>query len=61
MAEFLLKVFWAELDENPLGDVALWGNASPVFISQAEEQRLRASGIDPWTGEPSANFGMFGD
>jgi hypothetical protein len=61
MAEFLLKVFRAELDENPLSDVALWGNASPVFISQAEEQRLRASGIDPWTGEPSANFGMFGD
>lgn len=61
MAEFLLKLFRAELDKNPLGDVALWDNASPLFISDAEEQRLRDSGVDPWTGEPGTDFAMFGD
>lgn len=61
MVEFLLKVFRAELDENPMSDLALWGNASPVFINRADEERLWASGIDPWTGEPDPYAGMFGD
>ncbi|MET9146382.1 MULTISPECIES: SMI1/KNR4 family protein [unclassified Streptomyces] len=61
MAEFLCCVFRAEFDRCPLGDLSLWGAASPRFLHRDEQQRLRDSGIDPWTGEPDPYAGMFGD
>ncbi|MEH0546952.1 SMI1/KNR4 family protein [Streptomyces sp. B21-105] len=61
MLEFLCRLFRAEFDECPVGDLTLWGNASPRFLHRDEEQRLRASGLDPWTGEPDPYAGMFGD
>ncbi|MGW5634965.1 SMI1/KNR4 family protein [Streptomyces sp. NPDC003832] len=61
MAEFLCRVFRAEFDRCPLGDLSLWGNGSPRFLHRDEEKRLRDSGIDPWTGEADPFAGMFGD
>ncbi|MGW9136522.1 SMI1/KNR4 family protein [Streptomyces sp. NPDC055681] len=61
VVEFLCRVLEAEFDECPLGGLTLWGNASPRFLHRDEEQRLRASGLDPWTGEPDPYAGMFGD
>ncbi|WP_393072265.1 SMI1/KNR4 family protein [Streptomyces sp. LN704] len=61
MAEFLCHVFRAEFDRCPLGDLSLWGAASPRFLHRDEQQRLRDSGIDPWTGEADPFAGMFGD
>ncbi|MCZ4121671.1 SMI1/KNR4 family protein [Streptomyces sp. H39-S7] len=52
MADFLLRMFRAEFDECPLGDLSLWGEADPQFLHTNEEKRLRAAGLDPWTGEP---------
>ncbi|NED16684.1 hypothetical protein G3I31_00555 [Streptomyces sp. SID9913] len=60
MVEFLVTIFLADFDECPLGDLRLWGNASPKFLHWPEEQRLRAAGLDPWTGEPDPCAGMFG-
>ncbi|WP_327181245.1 SMI1/KNR4 family protein [Streptomyces sp. NBC_01334] len=61
VVEFLHRVLDAEFDECPLGGLTLWGNAAPRFLHRDEEQRLRASGLDPWTGEPDPYAGMFGD
>ncbi|MGW1185710.1 SMI1/KNR4 family protein [Streptomyces drozdowiczii] len=61
IVEFLGRIFMAEFDECPLGGLELWGNAAPVFLHHAEEERLRSSGLDPWTGEPDPYAGMFGD
>ncbi|MEV1065862.1 SMI1/KNR4 family protein [Streptomyces sp. NPDC050263] len=60
LVEFLCRVLGAEFDECPLGGLTLWGNASPRFLHHDEEQRLSASGLDPWTGEPDPFAGMFG-
>jgi hypothetical protein len=61
MVEFLCGVFLGSFDECPLGDLSLWQNGAPHFLHREEEQRLRASGLDPWTGEPNPFAGMFGD
>ncbi|OQR61261.1 hypothetical protein B6E66_25505 [Streptomyces maremycinicus] len=61
VVEFLHRVLGAEFDECPLGGLTLWGNESPRFLHRDEEQLLRASGLDPWTGEPDPFAGMFGD
>lgn len=61
MTEFLCRLFRAEFDACPLGDLSLWGTASPRFLHRDEERRLRATGIDPWSGDPDPYAGMFGD
>lgn len=61
MTEFLCRVFRAEFDRCPLGDLSLWGAASPRFLHREEQQRLRDLGIDPWTGDADPFAGMFGD
>ncbi|MEV1065864.1 SMI1/KNR4 family protein [Streptomyces sp. NPDC050263] len=61
MVEFVCRLFRAEFDECPLGDVSLWGIGSARFLHKEEEQRLRKAGISPWTGEPDPYAGMFGD
>ncbi|MFI7869793.1 SMI1/KNR4 family protein [Streptomyces salinarius] len=61
MAEFLCHVFRAEFDRCPLGDLSLWDATSPRFLHRDEQQRLRGSGINPWTGEADPYAGMFGD
>lgn len=61
MLEFLCRLFRTEFEECPLGDVSLWGVGSPIFLHKKEEQRLRAAGISPWTGEPDPYAGMFGE
>ncbi|MGW2911258.1 SMI1/KNR4 family protein [Streptomyces asoensis] len=61
VVEFLHRVLDAQFDDCPLGGLTLWGNGAPIFLHRDEEQRLRASGLDPWTGEPDPFAGMFGD
>ncbi|MGW2265523.1 SMI1/KNR4 family protein [Streptomyces sp. SCA2-2] len=55
---FLLGLFHAELDKDPLSDSGLWDKPSPRFISEKAEGRMRAEGIDPWTGEPDPLAGI---
>ncbi|MHC5704597.1 hypothetical protein OTC26_024580 [Streptomyces tirandamycinicus] len=58
MVEFLLKVFRADFPECPISDLSLWGNSAPRFLHMQEEQRIRDTGIDPWTGEPDPWAGV---
>ncbi|MFH9426446.1 SMI1/KNR4 family protein [Streptomyces sp. NPDC017529] len=51
MAEFLVKMFRAEFAECPLSGTDLWGESHITFLCRREEKRLRAQGINPWTGE----------
>ncbi|GAB3180030.1 hypothetical protein GCM10027162_33270 [Streptomyces incanus] len=60
-ADFLCRAFRAEFDRCPLGDLSLWGAASPRFLHRDEQQRLRDPGINPWTAELDPHAGMFGD
>ncbi|MFE2276910.1 SMI1/KNR4 family protein [Streptomyces sp. NPDC059454] len=60
MIEFLVRIFRAEFDECPLGAVTLWGSSAPTFLHAREQARLRAVGLDPWTGEVDPYAGMFG-
>lgn len=52
MVEFLLKVIRAEFDRCPFSEIVVWGDRSPRFLHEREEERLFDTGIDPWTGEP---------
>ncbi|WP_445045449.1 SMI1/KNR4 family protein [Streptomyces sp. SAS_272] len=61
MVEFLCRVFRAEFDECPLGALTLWAGLSPKFLHVNEERRLRAAGLDPWSGEADPFAGMFGE
>ena len=61
MAEFLSRMLRADLDENPLGDLALWGVQPATFLNEREEQRRLKQGLDPWTGEPDPYAGMYDD
>ncbi|MGW5114063.1 SMI1/KNR4 family protein [Streptomyces noursei] len=61
MTEFLRRLFHGEFDECPLSDDTLWGNASPKFLNYREIERLRESGVDPWTGEPDPYADMMFD
>lgn len=58
MTEFLRRLFIKGFDECPLSDASLWGKRTPRFLHWREEQRLRESGVDPYTGEPDPYFGM---
>ncbi|MFD4303141.1 SMI1/KNR4 family protein [Streptomyces albidoflavus] len=58
MTGFLLGLFNAELDKHPLSDSSLWDKPNPRFISEKSEGRMRAEGIDPWTGEPDPLAGI---
>ncbi|MEU9335696.1 SMI1/KNR4 family protein [Streptomyces sp. NPDC048290] len=61
MTGFLTGMFLREFASSPLSDATLWGHLEPRFISLAEEERLLAAGIDPWTGEPDPYAGMVFD
>ncbi|MFE2561204.1 hypothetical protein ACFXGT_35380 [Streptomyces sp. NPDC059352] len=52
MVACLVRVLRGEFDECPLGDVALWGRPSALFLSEAEQRSLWAQGVDPWEGKP---------
>ncbi|MFD7817636.1 SMI1/KNR4 family protein [Streptomyces sp. NPDC059785] len=60
MVEFLCRLFREDCSEIPLGSVGWWGE-SPCFLHAAEEGRLRAAGIDSWTGRLDPFAGMFGE
>ncbi|MFD0075022.1 hypothetical protein ACFVIY_21590 [Streptomyces sp. NPDC127166] len=51
MVEFLVRVLRGEFDECPLGDLALWGRPSALFLGDDEQRRLWSQGIDPWEGK----------
>lgn len=59
MVEFLARMLGADLDRNPLGDLALWGAQSAIFLNEREEERRLEQGLDPWTGEPDPYAGMY--
>ncbi|MBP0938459.1 SMI1/KNR4 family protein [Streptomyces goshikiensis] len=50
MAEFLVRVFRAEFTRNPISATAMWGVATPLFLTHQEAARIRESGRDPWEG-----------
>ncbi|MCF2525744.1 SMI1/KNR4 family protein [Yinghuangia soli] len=51
MAEFLLKVLNAQLSDDCLDGLPIWGKTTARFISHKERLRLRGLGINAWTGE----------
>ncbi|WP_328958468.1 hypothetical protein [Kitasatospora purpeofusca] len=56
MVKFIVGIFCREFDDIPIGEVSLWGNASPRFLNWREEIRLFESGVSPWTGRPIPSF-----
>ncbi|MDI2130542.1 hypothetical protein [Yinghuangia seranimata] len=52
MAEFLLKTLRAELPDDRLNELRIWGKSNPRYISYKESSRLRVLGVNAWTGEP---------
>ena len=61
VADFFLKTFQREYDDNPLSGMDLWGVSAPRFLHWRTEERSWGQGIDPWTGKPNPNAGMFGE
>ncbi|MFI1466137.1 SMI1/KNR4 family protein [Streptomyces wuyuanensis] len=61
MVEFLACMLRADLDQNPLGDLVLWGTQPATFLNEREEGRRLEQGLDPWTGEPDPYAGMYDD
>lgn len=58
MVEFLRAVISGELAESPLSGNDIWDSAPVMYLGDREETRLRALGLDPWTGEPDPYAGM---
>lgn len=58
MADFLCGMFFRDFEECPLSDATLWGNPTPRFIGNRQQQRLLDAGVDPWTGESDPYAGM---
>ncbi|MFF8382025.1 hypothetical protein ACF07V_38700 [Streptomyces sp. NPDC015661] len=53
MVAFLVRVLRAEFDECPLGDLTLWGRGPALFLTETEQKRLWARGVNPWEGKGS--------
>ncbi|MFE0652558.1 hypothetical protein ACFVZH_28685 [Streptomyces sp. NPDC059534] len=51
MVAFLVRLLRRDFAECPLGDTALWGRPSSLFLREAEQKRLWAQGVNPWEGK----------
>ncbi|MFG1807352.1 hypothetical protein [Streptomyces sp. NPDC049040] len=57
MADFLVRLFSAGHDTNPIGTNV--GGGGPLrFLNAREEARLTGLGLNPWTGEPDPFAGV---